>query len=146
MSLCVCKVMLTVVVSKQMWHCYGTLIFVSVAGNVSGSLALTVGSAIDECWCHCACGVQWVLDSRPQSRAAQVKVDANKFAPQGTNPNELRDKVLEVKDTLMSFLQHELSVKVSVLTFLLHIIVKLVSGLTVECCAMLHLDPQRIFH
>jgi len=90
--------------------------------------------------------VQWVLDSRPQSRAAQVKVDANKFAPQGTNPNELRDKVLEVKDTLMSFLQHELSVKVSVLTFLLNVIVKLVSGLTVECCAMLHLDPQRIFH
>jgi len=91
--------------------------------------------------------VQWVLDSRPQSRAAQVKVDANKFAPQGTNPNELRDKVLEVKYTLMCFfLQHELSVCASILTFLLHVIVKLVSGLTVECCAMLHLDPQRIFH
>jgi len=49
--------------------------------------------------CHCACALQWVSDSRPHSRTASLKVDANKFAPQGANPHELRDKVLEVNYT-----------------------------------------------
>jgi len=35
---------------------------------------------------------------RPASQRSMLKVDANKFAPQGSNPNELREKVKEVKE------------------------------------------------
>jgi len=34
---------------------------------------------------------------RPYQRSTSLKVDANRFAPQGANPNELREKVKEVK-------------------------------------------------
>jgi len=82
--------------------------YVEIAsGSIKTDVALWKVNSVGDIWglsyianmCHYVCDVQWVSDSRPQSRAASVKVDANKFAPQGANPNELRDKVLEVKST-----------------------------------------------
>ena len=52
----------------------------------------------------CLC-VQWVSETgRSYSRSTSLKVDANKFAPQGSNPNELRQKVKEVKYAAMCFI------------------------------------------
>jgi len=49
--------------------------------------------------------VQWVSETnRSYHRSTSLKVDANKFAPQGSNPNELREKVKEVKYAAMCFI------------------------------------------
>jgi len=74
---------------------YGNGNISNLTGNFQ-TLATIMRLVVQLFMCTISC-VQWVSESgRPHSRSASLKVDANKFAPQGSNPNELREKVKEV--------------------------------------------------